>query len=281
MKLYPVMAGYFRCDGGALFGVVPKVMWQKHYPANDDNLCDAAMRCLLVVDGERKILIDAGAGDKYDARYARNSGIHGDLSLPQSLEELGIAPAEITDVVLTHLHWDHVGGAVVFDSDGVTPTLLFPNATHWVTESQWHQAWNPNIRDRNAYFKQDLTCLSDSGKLKFVTGEGMFIPNIEGRIFNGHTPGQLIPIVHYGGRKVVFTGDLIPVAANIPIGWLASYDLFPVETMNEKMEFLQEVVDQKMVLFFEHDRYQECATLEAGVRGPQVNQFMTLAGLPV
>ncbi len=277
-ELYPINAGYFTIDGGALFSVVPKVMWSKHYPADENNICPLIMRCLLVVSGDRKVLIDTGAGDKYDEKYKRNSGLHGEETLVGSLAKAGFYPADITDVILTHLHWDHCGGAIVRGSDDNSYELLFPNAIHWVAQSQWEQAWNPNVRDATAFFEADLVTLRDCGKMKFI-GEGELFPGFEIRIFDGHTPGQVLPVIDYKNRKVAYAGDLIPVAANIAVPWLCSYDLFPVTTMEEKASFLNEVVGKNMILFFEHDYFAECAELEAGSRWPVLKRTLALTDL--
>lgn len=279
MKLYPVEAGFLKCDGGALFGVVPKVMWSKKYPVDEYNMCTATMRCLLIDTGSQKILIDTGAGDKYDEKYTRNNGLHGDASLLDSLKEIGYRAEDITDVIFSHMHWDHCGGSVVIGEDGETPELVFKNATHWVTAEQWEQAWNPNMRDGNAYFEADRKALRDSGKVRFVKREGELFPGIELRIFNGHTPGQIIPVIHYKGRKIVFTADLLTVAASIPIPWVAAYDLDPVMAMSEKQLFLDEVVSENMILFFEHDKYTECVELEKDVKWPAVKRRFTLSEL--
>jgi glyoxylase-like metal-dependent hydrolase (beta-lactamase superfamily II) len=279
MKLYPVDAGFLKCDGGALFGVVPKVMWSKKYPVDEHNLCTATMRCLLIDIDSHRILIDAGAGDKYDEKYIKNNGLHGDATLLGSLKELGYKADDITDVIFSHMHWDHCGGSVATGEDGKTPELVFKNATHWVTTQQWEQAWNPNMRDGSAYFEVDRATLRDSGKVGFIEREGELFPGVEVRIFNGHTPGQIIPIIHYSGRKVVFTADLITVAASIPIPWVAAYDLDPVIAMEEKQQFLDEVVSENMVLFFEHDKYTECVELEADVKWPVVKERFMLAEL--
>jgi glyoxylase-like metal-dependent hydrolase (beta-lactamase superfamily II) len=279
MKLYPVETGYLKCDGGALFGVVPKTMWSKKYPADDNNLCDATMRCLLLDTGNKKILIDAGAGDKYSEKYKRNNGLHGDKTLLGSLSELGYQAEDITDVIFSHLHWDHCGGSVVMGVDGKTPELVFKNATHWITPEQWKQSLNPNMHDDNAYFEADLVALQNSGSLKFIDEECELFPGVEIRIFNGHTPGQIIPVIHYKGRKVVFTADLFTVVASIPVPWVAAYDLDPVTAMEEKQQFLNEVLSENMVLFFEHDKYTECVELEEGDKWPVVKKEFALGEL--
>lgn len=279
MKLYPVETGFLKCDGGALFGVVPKTMWSKKYAADEDNMCTISMRSLLVDNGSRKILIDVGAGNKYDEKFSVYNGLHGDDTLLGSLDKLGYKPEDITDVIFTHLHWDHGGGSVMFGEDGKTPELVFKKAIHWITPQQWKQACNPTVRDGNAYFEADRKALRKSGKMKFIDREGELIKGVEVRIFNGHTPGQVIPIVHYGGRKVVFTADLVPVVASIPVPWIAAYDLDPVTAMEEKQRFLDEAVKENMILFFEHDIYTECAELKDGAKWPVVKREFTLAGL--
>ncbi len=276
LELYPIHAGYFTADGGALFSVVPKPLWSNKYPADELNRCRLVMRCLLVVGSERKVLIDTGSGSKYDEKYTRNSGLEDHDSLLKSLAEVGCSPVEITDVFLTHLHWDHCGGAVINDANGGFK-LQFPNATHWVAESQWEQSQNPNLRDRNAYFDADLDTLRDSGKLRLISESGSLFPGFDYLIFNGHTPGLILPLVTWHGRKILYAGDLIPVAANIQATWLASYDLFPVTAMEEKTNILQRMVDGNMVLFFEHDALAECAELVSGTKGVTVKRTLRLS----
>ena len=279
MKLIAIETGFFKCDGGALFSVVPKVMWSKQVEADENNLVTCAMRCLLVIDGDRKILIDAGAGDKYNEKFKRNNGLHGEDTLEGSLLKAGVQPEEITDVVFTHLHWDHCNGAVKYAANGTDLELLFPNATHWASTGQWKNSHDTNPREGNAYMMADLDTLEKSGKLKLVEEEGFLFPNVEVRIFNGHTPGMMIPIIHAGDRSLVYSADLSPIAANIPPTWLASYDLYPVTAMEEKTAFLKEVHIKNWILFFEHDKDIECVELEWTEKGPKAGKTFSLGEL--
>lgn len=262
MKLVAIETGNFMVDGGAMFGVVPKLIWQHKYKANENNLCNCCMRSLLVIDGDRKILIDNGCGDKQDEKFFSYYSLNGDDSLFQSLEKEGIKREEITDVILTHLHFDHCGGGVMFNSDNKKYELTFPNANYWVTQTQWQTAINPNNREAPAYPKENLLPMQESGKLKFIEENGFLYPNIELRIFNGHTIGQIVPIIHYKETKVAYVADLIPVMANISLSHISSYDLYPLVTLKEKENFLEEACNGNYVLFFGHDLYNECCTLE-------------------
>jgi len=269
MKLYPIHAGNFKLDGGAMFGVVPKTLWQKQYPSDENNLCNWALRCLLVVDGNRKILIDAGIGEKQDAKYLGHFHLNGSYTLQKSLNEAGFAFKDITDVILTHLHFDHCGGAVKWNNSktGFEPT--FPVANYWVSRSQFDWAINPNDREKPSYPKENIMPLMESGRLKFITQDGEIFPNVEVRIFDGHTRGQLIPYINFHGRIVAFMGDLLPSTAHILLPYIMAYDVDPLRTLEEKKQFLKEAAENDYILFFEHDAYHECATVietEKGIR---------------
>lgn len=265
MKLVPISAGSFHCDGGALFGVIPKKLWNKVYPADAENLTKLALRCLLVDTGEQKILLEAGIGNHYPEKFFQNNGYRPGDHLVKSLSENGYSPEEITDVVFTHLHWDHCTGAV--KNEGGMLRAVFPNARHWCSKTQWEHAQISNPRERAAYHREVLAFLRNSGKLMLVENKGEIFPGIEVKFFNGHTPGQMIPFIRYKGRTVVYTSDLVPTSANIPLLWIAAYDLFPVKTMEEKAEFLEIAAKERMVLFFEHDFYTECALVEKTDKG--------------
>jgi len=271
MEIYSIETGNFKCDGGAMFGVVPKVLWSKHYPSDKDNLCNCAMRSMLVVDGERKILIDNGTGKKQGEEYFKRHHLNGEETLESSLRSKGFSPMDITDVVFTHLHFDHCGGAVHYSEDGSNLELTFPNATHWVSKSQWENYLNPNIRESDAYFRENVMPIYEAGKLKFVEKEGMLFPGFNVKLFNGHTPGLMIPVVEYGNRTVAFVGDFIPTAVNVPVKWLASYDLYPVEALKEKEQFLDEAIKGNYILFFQHDLYTQCCSLKSTSRGVKVS----------
>ena len=273
MRLFPIHAGYFSCDGGALFGVIPKTLWSKAYPADRNNVTKLVLRCLLVDAGERKILIDSGVGTHYTDKVRRNSGHQETDGLEKSLAEKGYRPEDITDVLFTHLHWDHCNGAVL--SENRQMKLQFPNATHWCSKQQWEHSKISNIRERVAYFPEILNFLKNEGNMQMVEDDCELFPGISVRMFDGHTPGQMIPFIDTGEKTYVYMADLIPTVANIPIVWLAAYDLFPVTAMEEKQRFLKEAAEKNYILFFEHDLYAECATVQWSERGPIVKgKFM-------
>jgi glyoxylase-like metal-dependent hydrolase (beta-lactamase superfamily II) len=259
MKLIPISAGNFHCDGGALFGVIPKKLWSKFYPADENNFTKLALRCLLVDTGERKILIETGIGNHYPKKQFENNGYNPGNHLEESLQENGYSLEEITDVFFTHLHWDHCTGAVKNENGKMEPT--FPNANYWCSKSQWEHSKISNAREKTAYHSDVLDFLFNTGKLNVVENESELFPNIEVRFFDGHTPGQMIPFIRVENKIVVYTADLIPTAANIPLLWLAAYDLYPVKALDEKEKFLNEVARKGYILFFEHDFYTECATV--------------------
>ena len=269
MKITPISAGHLHCDGGALFSVIPKVLWSKVYPADNQNFTRLTMRCLLIEQGEQKILIEAGVGNHYPEKYLKNNGIVAGNHLEKSLEDYGVAPAEITDVFFTHLHWDHCTGAVK-NIDGKLQ-LTFTNAKLWCSKTQWEHAKISNAREKAAYHSTVLSFMNTSGKLNFVEEEGLLFPNFNVHFFDGHTPGQMIPFIKYHNKTLVYTADLIPTAANVPLLWLAAYDLFPETALQEKEQFLNEVAEKNYILFFEHDFYTECASLKKSEKGVVLN----------
>lgn len=275
MKLYSIDAGHFLCDGGAVFGVVPKALWSKRYPADENNMLTASMRLLLVETEDRLILVDAGAGDRFDPKYSRNNGLQFDSDAIKGVKGAGFEPEDITDIIFTHLHWDHMCGAVINGIDD-SLTLAFKNAKHWVTKDQWNNARNPNVREGASYFQKDLDTIEESGKLNLIEEEIELYRGVTLRIFNGHTNGHIVPIFDYNGTGVVYAGDFVPVAASVRIAWVAAYDLLPVVSMTEKEQFLKEIYDKNMVLFFEHDTETEMASLEWGSKGPMVNEYFSL-----
>ena len=270
MQLHAIHAGHFSCDGGSLFSVIPKQMWSKVYPADGNNITKLTLRCLLIDDGERKILIEAGVGSHYPEKVRKNNGHEETDSMVQSLAANGYSPQDITDVLFTHLHWDHCNGAVL--SEGGNLKLQFPNAKHWCSKKQWEHSKISNIRERAAYYPEILNFLKSEGSMQLVEGDCELFPRISVRIFDGHTPGQMIPFIQYKGKTYVYMADLIPTSANIPIVWLASYDLYPVTALKEKESFLKEAAEKEYILFFEHDYYTECATVEWGEKGPKVKE---------
>jgi glyoxylase-like metal-dependent hydrolase (beta-lactamase superfamily II) len=259
MKLIPISAGSFHCDGGALFGVIPKKLWSKQYPANADNFTKLALRCLLVDSGDRKILIEAGIGKHYPEKHFENNGYKPGNHLEESLRLNGYSTNDITDVFFTHLHWDHCTGAIKTENGRLVP--VFPNANYWCSKTQWEHTKISNPREKAAYHTDILNFLAESGKLRLIESEGELFPGFSVRFYHGHTPGLAIPFIQAEEKTFVYTSDLIPTSANVPLLWIAAYDLQPVQTMNEKEIFLTEAAAGNFVLFFEHDFYTECCTI--------------------
>ena len=265
MKLNPISAGNFHCDGGALFSVIPKKLWGKVYPADENNFTKLALRCLLVDSGDKKILIETGIGNHFTDKHLQNNGVEDWEVLEESLNQSGYSVEEITEVIFTHLHWDHCTGAVKNNNGKLE--FVFPNANYWCSKSQWEHSKISNAREKAAYHSHVLDFLFNSGKLNLVENEGELFQNIEVRFYDGHTPGQMIPFIHFENKTVVYMADLIPTAANIPLLWLASYDLYPVKALEEKEKFLYEAAKNGYILFFEHDFYTECATVANTEKG--------------
>ncbi|MBW7847253.1 MAG: MBL fold metallo-hydrolase [Bacteroidales bacterium] len=279
MKLYPIETGNLRLDGGAMFGVVPKVLWQKVYPADENNLCNWAMRCLLIVDGDRRILIDNGVGNKQDEKWLSHYYLNGDATLESSLAEAGFKPEDITDMVITHMHFDHCGGSVKWNSDRTDFELAFPNATYWTSKRQFDWATHPNRREEASFLKENIMPIYESGKLRLIETEGEYIPNITFKLFDGHTEGQLIPYIRYNGRVIAFMADLLPSTAHIPMPWIMAYDTKPLVTLKDKERFYDDALAGDFVLFFEHDLYNEACTLHQTPKGVRVKQSGKLAEL--
>lgn len=278
MKLYSIETGNLKLDGGAMFGVVPKVMWNKKYPADDNNLCNWAMRCLLIVDGDRKILIDNGIGDKQDEKFLKHYYLNGDFSLEKSLAKYGFSTDDITDMVLTHLHFDHCGGSIKYNEEGqLVPA--FKNATYWTTKTQFEWATNPNRREKASYLKENILPIHESGQLNLIEEEGEFIPNVYAKIFNGHTDGQLIPHIQMNGKTIAFMADLLPSTAHVPMPWVMAYDTKPLMTLKDKERFYKEALEENVILFFEHDLYNECCSIEMTEKGVMVKEIFKLETL--
>jgi glyoxylase-like metal-dependent hydrolase (beta-lactamase superfamily II) len=265
MKLIPISAGNFHCDGGALFSVIPKKLWSKVYPADENNFTKLALRCLLIENGEQKILIETGIGNHFPEKHMQNNGVENENCLVESLQKNCYSVEDVTDVFFTHLHWDHCTGAVKNNNEKLEPVL--PNAKYWCSKSQWEHSKISNAREKAAYHKEVLDFINNSGKLNLVENEGELFPNITVRFFDGHTPGQMIPFIQHKEKTLVYMADLIPTSANIPLLWLAAYDLYPVKAMEEKEIFLEEAAQNEYILFFEHDFYNECATVLKTAKG--------------
>lgn len=277
MKLYSINTGYFKLDGGAMFGVVPKSMWNKLNPADENNLCTWAMRSLLIEDGNRLILVDTGIGNKQDAKFFSHYYLHGEDTLDKSLARYGFHRHDITDVLLTHLHFDHVGGAIVIEKNKMVPA--FKNATYWSNEQHWQWATKPNDREKASFLKENIQPIQDSGKLKFieVKEDIAFSDKVTIRFVNGHTHAMMLPqINNYKGRTLVYVADLLPSAGHIPIPYVMAYDMFPLTTLQEKKAFLQEALQNNFILFFEHDPLNECCTLHMTEKGIRVKDTFKL-----
>ena len=251
MRVLPIHTGNFKLDGGAMFGVVPKVIWNKLVPANENNLCNWSMRCLLVEIEDRKILIDTGIGNKQSEKFYGYYDLNGDDSLMGSLASNGISADQITDVLLTHLHFDHCGGAIIRDEESLIPQ--FPNAVYHLTESHWNHANNPNDRERASFLPENFLPLKELGLLNFVKEGDMIADCIEIKVFNGHTFGMIAPIIHWGATKLMYMADLIPAAAHIPVNYVMGYDIQPLITMEEKKSLLPWLESEQVWLIFEHD----------------------------
>lgn len=293
MKLYSINTGYFKLDGGAMFGVVPKVIWNEINPADENNLCSWALRCLLIEDGNRLILVDNGMGDKQDAKFLRHYYLHGDDTLDKSLGKHGFHRDDITDVFLTHLHFDHCGGSIKREGDKLVPA--FKNATYWSNKQHWNWATHPNDREKASFLKENILPIEESGQLKFVDSIQMtddstkmtIVPetlpavdwelaSIKIRFVNGHTNSMMLPQIKYKDKTIVYMADLLPSAGHMPIPYVMAYDMFPLTTLNEKKSFLKEAVENDYILFFEHDPLYECCNLKQTERGVRPNNFFKL-----
>jgi len=276
MKLFPIHITNFKIDGGAMFGVVPKVLWSKKYPADENNLCNWALRSLLIDTGERVILIDNGYGDKQDEKFFSHVYLNGGDGLEGALKKAGYSFDDVTDMVLTHLHTDHCGGGVKWNNDKTAYELTFKNATYWVSKPQWEWAMNANKQEKAAFLDENLLPMQESGKLRFIEGNTELYPGISLRLYNGHTVGQIIPFISTEEKTLVFVADLIPSTAHIPLVWNMAYDVYPMETLKEKEEFLDEAAENNYTLFFQHDLYNECATVHKTDKGVRVKETFNL-----
>jgi len=286
MKLYTIDTGFFKLDGGAMFGVVPKTIWNKINPADDNNLCSWALRCLLIEEDNRLILVDNGNGDKQDEKFFSHYYLHGDDTLEKSLVKYGFHTDDITDVILTHLHFDHCGGSIKREGDKLVPA--FKNATFWSNKNHWDWAVHPNEREKASFLKENILPIQESGQLKFIETPVADTSNkrlataaleqtgIQLRFVSGHTESMMLPQMQYKGKTIVFAADLLPSQGHIPLPYVMAYDMFPLTTMQEKKSFLNEAVDNDYILFFEHDPQYECCTLQRTERGIRAKEFFKL-----
>lgn len=278
MKLSVINSGHFKLDGGAMFGVVPKSLWQPLYPSDDNNMCSWAMRCMVVEDGNRLILIDTGMGDKQNDKFFSHYFMHGDDSLDKSLQAAGYHRDEITDVFLTHLHFDHCGGAIEWNDEKSAYRPAFKNAHFWSNAAHWKWATEPNAREKASFLKENILPIQESGQLKFAE-EDRFSDNIEIIRVNGHTESMMLPLIQVGNRKVLYMADLLPSPVHVPVAWVMAYDTRPLLTLDEKAVILKRAADEEWVLFFEHDKSVECATLMHTEKGIRVKETFPLSAL--
>jgi len=280
MKLYSINTGYFKLDGGAMFGVVPKSIWNKLNPSDENNLCSWALRCLLIEDGNKLILVDNGIGNKQDAKFFSHYYLHGDDSLDKSLSKNGFSKNDITDVFLTHLHFDHCGGSIEKQGDKLVPA--FKNATYWSNEKHWKWATEPNEREKASFLKENILPIQESGQLKFVDSSSTVVPfmnNIQVRFVSGHTEAMMLPQINYNGKTLVYAADLIPSLGHLPIPYVMAYDMYPLTTLQEKRSFLKEAMEKDYILFFEHDLQNECCSLQQTERGIRQKDLFKLSEL--
>lgn len=278
MKLSVINSGHFKLDGGAMFGVVPKSMWQPLYPADENNMCSWAMRCLLVEDGNRLILIDTGMGNKQNDKFFSHYFMHGDDNLDRSLKLAGYHRDEITDVFLTHLHFDHCGGAIEWNDDKSAYRPAFKQAHFWSNAAHWKWATEPNAREKASFLKENILPIQESGQLKFAE-EDRFSENIEIIRVNGHTESMMLPLIQIGNRKILYMADLLASPVHVPVAWVMAYDTRPLLTLDEKANILKRAADEEWVLFFEHDKSVECATLHHTEKGIRVKETFPLSAL--
>ena len=279
MQLYTIETGYFKLDGGAMFGVVPKKLWSKTNPSDENNLCPWAMRSLLIEDGNRLILIDNGIGDKQDHNFLKHYYLHGQTDLHSSLAKHGFSADDITDVFLTHLHFDHCGGSVKWNKDRSSFEMTFKNAIYWSNEDHWRWATVPNNRERASFLTENIIPIKESGHLNFVENKNNIFTNFSALFVNGHTEAQMIPHINYNGQTIVFAADLLPSIGHIPLPYVMGYDTKPLVTLSEKERFLNDAVDKQYIIFLQHDNYSECCTLRRTHKGVRLGEKLRLSDI--
>lgn len=279
MNLYTIDTGFFKLDGGAMFGVVPKTIWNKLNPADENNLCNWAMRLLLIEDGKRLILVDTGIGNKQDAKFFSYYYLNGNATLDGSLAKHGFHRDDITDVYITHMHFDHVGGAIAREGEKLVPA--FKNATYWSNQQHWDWAVNPNEREKASFFKENILPIRESGQLKLIPVEdGVdFMSGIKSRFVFGHTDAMMLPQVQYKGRTLLYMADLLPSVGHIPMPYIMAYDMFPMKTLAEKKIILNEAVEKEYILYLEHDPVNECCTLQQTEKGIRLKETFKLGDI--
>lgn len=276
MKVSAFNIQSFKVDGGAMFGVVPKVLWNKKYPSDENNLIPLDLKSLVIETEDRVVLIDTGFGKKQSDKFFSHFHLFGGDGLLNGLAKLGYKPTDITDIIHTHLHYDHCGGGVGVDEQG-NYYPVFPNAKYHISQTQWDWAINPNVREADSFLKENFLPIKEFGQLNLVKVEEELIPGIDIRFFNGHTKGQIIPIIHLpNGKKLVYAADLFPSTAHIHLAWNMSYDVEPLVTMKEKELFLNEAIENSYYLFYQHDHYNECSSLTNTPKGIRAGETLKL-----
>jgi glyoxylase-like metal-dependent hydrolase (beta-lactamase superfamily II) len=281
MKIHALNTGNFKLDGGAMFGVVPKSIWNKTNPSDSNNMCDWAMRSLLIENDNKLILIDTGIGEKQDDKFFSHFYLSDCQNIEKKINQFGYSKTDITDVMLTHLHFDHCGGAIEWNSSRSGYQTTFQNATYWSTETHWKWAVEPNAREKASFLRENILPIEESGQLKFIDRNGFtttenIFNNIDVIFVDGHTESMMLPIISMNGKKIVFMADLIPSIGHIPLPYIMGYDTRPLLTLNEKEKFLIEAFENEYILFFEHDYMNECCTLKSTDRGIRVDQTFPL-----
>lgn len=280
MRILPIEAGNFKLDGGAMFGVVPKSLWQKTNPADANNMIDMAARCLLIESGDRLVLIDTGMGDKQSEKFFGYYYLWGEHSLEKSLHKAGYSPDDVTDVFLTHLHFDHSGGAIIKAGEHLVPR--FKNAHYWSNKDHWQWATKPNAREKASFLSENILPIEESGQLKFINvGENFKSGNLNFEVFfaDGHTDKQMIPYLKHKDKTFVFAADLLPTAGHVPLPYVMGYDTRPLLTLDEKAVFLNRAADERHYIILEHDPYHEIISLKHTEKGVRLDKTFTFAEL--
>jgi glyoxylase-like metal-dependent hydrolase (beta-lactamase superfamily II) len=276
MQIHVLNTGFFKLDGGAMFGVVPKTIWQKTNPADEFNMCTWAMRSLLIEDGNKLILVDTGIGNKQSDKFFSHYFLHGDDSLDGNLQKLGFSKDDITDVFLTHLHFDHCGGSIEWNESKSGYRPAFKNATFWSTENHWEWATKPNPREKASFLSENILPIQESGQLQFLERTENFtlnsLPNMDVLFVDGHTESMMIPHIKYKGKTIVFMADLLPSVGHIPLPYVMGYDTRPLITISEKEAFLNRAANEEFILFFEHDSVYECCTVQHTEKGIRLKE---------
>lgn len=279
MNLHIIETGFFKLDGGAMFGVVPKSLWSRTNPADENNMCTWAMRCMAIEDGNQLILIDNGIGDKQSEKFFSHFYLHGDACLDGSLKKAGFSKGDVTDMFLTHLHFDHCGGGVKWQDDAHTKLdIEFKNAKYWSNQDHWKWATEPNAREKASFLKENILPMQESGHLHFADkGEPSPFSQFDILYADGHTDKQMVPKIKYKGKTIVFAADLLPSVGHIPLPYVMGYDTRPLLTLDEKEKFLNEAADNNYIIFLEHDAHNECCTVKHTEKGVRLDQTFSLS----